>query len=241
MHTVAFCEPAILTVRRSSQGTGPESLASMTSETSPSHTQTCGVPDSLARTSLRPAAASGYAANVAAYGRPSVASLGSYDLATRSWRTFQRCFIEDWERYSETWPRSGMTRSGTAYQLPPLVPLTEETESGLWPTPTVKGNQHNRRGLTSKSGDGLATAVRWATPTARDWRSEKRAPGKREKRMQESRGIFAAVSGQWAVEPNVGRMAHGVPARVDRIKALGNSLVPQIAEAFGRAIMKDAA
>jgi len=42
----------------------------------------------------------------------------------------------------------------------------------MWPTPTVCGN-YNRKGA-SKSGDGLATAVlKCATPTARDWRSEK--------------------------------------------------------------------
>lgn len=36
----------------------------------------------------------------------------------------------------------------------------------LWPTPTVKGN-YNRKGLSSKSGDGLATAVqKYPTPTA---------------------------------------------------------------------------
>lgn len=32
---------------------------------------------------------------------------------------------------------------------------------------------------------------------------------------------------QWAVEPDVGRVAHGVPARVDRLKCLGNAVVPQ--------------
>ena len=38
----------------------------------------------------------------------------------------------------------------------------------LWPTPTVNGN-NNRAGLSSKSGDGLATAVRmWATPNTMD-------------------------------------------------------------------------
>lgn len=31
----------------------------------------------------------------------------------------------------------------------------------------------------------------------------------------------------WAVEPNVGRVAHGVPNRVDRLKCLGNAVVPQ--------------
>ncbi len=34
----------------------------------------------------------------------------------------------------------------------------------------------------------------------------------------------------WEFEPNVGRVAHGVPNRVDRLKSLGNSIVPQIAE-----------
>jgi hypothetical protein len=36
----------------------------------------------------------------------------------------------------------------------------------------------------------------------------------------------------WAAEPGVGRVAHGVPNRVDRIKGLGNAIVPQIAEYF---------
>ena len=44
-------------------------------------------------------------------------------------------------------------------------------------------------------------------------------------------------SAWWATEPDVGRVAHGVPARVDRLRALGNAVVPQIAEIIGRAIM----
>lgn len=31
----------------------------------------------------------------------------------------------------------------------------------------------------------------------------------------------------WSVEPNVGRVAYGVPKRVDRLKCLGNAVVPQ--------------
>lgn len=33
----------------------------------------------------------------------------------------------------------------------------------LWPTPTVHGN-YNRKGASPNSGDGLATAVRQASP-----------------------------------------------------------------------------
>jgi DNA (cytosine-5)-methyltransferase 1 len=42
----------------------------------------------------------------------------------------------------------------------------------------------------------------------------------------------------WPVEPNVGRMAYGVPDRVDRLKGLGNAIVPQVAELVGRLIMR---
>jgi DNA (cytosine-5)-methyltransferase 1 len=45
-------------------------------------------------------------------------------------------------------------------------------------------------------------------------------------------------SGWWESEPDVGRVAHGVPARVDRLRCLGNAVVPQIVEVIGRAILK---
>jgi DNA (cytosine-5)-methyltransferase 1 len=50
-------------------------------------------------------------------------------------------------------------------------------------------------------------------------------------------GRATAKCGWWCTEPDVGRVAHGVPARVDRLGALGNAVVPQIAEIIGRAIM----
>lgn len=43
--------------------------------------------------------------------------------------------------------------------------------------------------------------------------------------------------GWWAVEPDVGRMAHGIPGRVDRIRCLGNSVVPQVMEYVGRRLL----
>lgn len=44
-------------------------------------------------------------------------------------------------------------------------------------------------------------------------------------------------AGWWAVEPNVGRVAHRVPSRLDRLRGLGNAVVPQVAEYIGRLIM----
>ena len=41
----------------------------------------------------------------------------------------------------------------------------------------------------------------------------------------------------WLSEPNVGRVANGVPSRSHRLKCLGNAVIPQIPEIIGRAIM----
>ena len=73
------------------------------------------------------------------YGPRWRASLASYDPETCSWKTSQRCFIEGWAEFSETWPRSGMTVNGIAYRLPPLVRLTDATGFGLLPTPRRSG------------------------------------------------------------------------------------------------------
>jgi len=51
-------------------------------------------------------------------------------------------------------------------------------------------------------------------------------------------GGNGAIGDWWLIEPDVGRVANGVPARVDRLRSLGNAVVPQIPEIIGRAIMR---
>ena len=46
-----------------------------------------------------------------------------------------------------------------------------------------------------------------------------------------------AISGWWETEPSLDRVANGLPHRVDRIKGLGNAVVPQIPELIGNAIL----
>lgn len=44
---------------------------------------------------------------------------------------------------------------------------------------------------------------------------------------------------QWAAEPGVGRVANGLPCRVERIRALGNAVVPQQAYPIFRALAEE--
>ena len=45
------------------------------------------------------------------------------------------------------------------------------------------------------------------------------------------------TGGEWPAEPSVGRVADGVPNRVDRIKSLGNAVVPQLIQAIGELVL----
>ena len=92
------------------------------------------------------------------------ASFAKYDPASSTWKTPQLSLLEDLTAFSETWPRSGLMRSGECWEQTTVAPLTFESGSGYWATPTVNGN-YNKAGLSPSSGDGLATqANKWPTP-----------------------------------------------------------------------------
>jgi len=50
-------------------------------------------------------------------------------------------------------------------------------------------------------------------------------------------GAHCGWGDNWKSEPDVGRVADGVSHRVDRLRGLGNAVVPQVAEYIGRLVM----
>ena len=92
---------------------------------------------SPAKTSASQAKALGSPVQGPVFGSRCTGSLARYDRDSCSWKTSQRCLDGGWQPYSATFPRSGMTRNGTLFLLPPLVHRTGEKGFGLWPTPTA--------------------------------------------------------------------------------------------------------
>ena len=54
---------------------------------------------------------------------------------------------------------------------------------------------------------------------------------------RESRRSSADQRTQWATEPQVGRVANGVSRRVDRLRCLGNAIVPQVAQVVAERVL----
>jgi hypothetical protein len=224
--------------------------------------------DSPVRTSATPASEQGSTANGPACGLNLHDSFASWNHDTSSWKTSQLCLDGDYQEFLETWPRAGMTRSGIAFQRPPLAPLIGEIASGSWPTPTADDADNVTR--ASGSFQSLTRVVMMPTPCATD--ADKGGRGElygfvngtkgyrggwptpdahRRGPMTDPDATGARIWSQtaadfgecrrqlgraWAVEPDVGRVAYGVPARVDRLRGLGNALVPQIAQWLGERI-----
>jgi hypothetical protein len=96
---------------------------------------TCSVEDSPVKTSPLPGNAQALMGQDQDYGLNTSEPFAHFDHATCLWKTYQVSLLTlTWDEFSETWPRAGTMRNGIVYQQVPLVPLTEEIASGLWPT-----------------------------------------------------------------------------------------------------------
>lgn len=193
--TVAFCEIEEFLVEYW-RNTGQRFLAIMTLENSQQISllpmelpSMSSVADFHAKTLVTPVMERVSKVSAPAYGARSLDLLANYDRHTSSWRTSQRCLVEGWTVFSETWPRSGMMRNGIAFRLQPLAPVTSGTEFGLWPTPAASDTAERKppaRPHITKNGTlrhlnpkGVQSQVRlsqavkfWPTPSSRDFKGQ---------------------------------------------------------------------
>ena len=144
---------------------------------------------SRARTSATPGGVQVSPENAPDFGSSSREWFARFDPDSCSWRTSQLSLLGGLMPYSGRWPRSGMTRNGRVYRLPPLVPRISGTGCLLWPTPNVPSGGRvvpkdaewsTLRTAYKANGKkiqvGLESAVkRWPipTPTAADSRESR--------------------------------------------------------------------
>ena len=121
-------------------------------------------------------------------------------------------------------PRWGMTSGGACWELGTSARHIDGTECGYLPTPTANQTWKSNKGGAAGKMDGkwvgrkrLALSGMAQYGKFPDLAAHNQTPG----------------HGWWAVEPGMGRVAHGMADRLDRLKAIGNGQVPRVAaEAF---------
>jgi len=140
-----------------------------------------------------------------------------------------------------TWKQSVTPAGRLLFRLVPSMPSTDETEYGFLPTATATANQaapsmqkhagcrrltgggriHANANSASEQGRGLSSGVH-----AQDADSDSGSD-------QSGRSTPC----KWKPEPGMGRVVNGIPRRMDRLRSLGNAVVPQVVEQIGLAIM----
>ena len=137
-------------------------------------------------------------------------SLARWDQASSSWRTSQASLfqMEDGQHMGEPWsesfPKSGMTRSGCLYPLPKRERPTSGSGGGLWPTPNAHEDRAEKytletseRHLREGRQIHLAQVVRmFPTPSTMDHIDRKHMRPSRAA-TNRTTGYLSEMIGQW--------------------------------------------
>ena len=139
------------------------------------------------------------------YGKKWQGLLAKLDPSSFLWKTAQCSLLEDLEQSFQTFPKWGSMQNGACWEQIPLVLTTDEKEFGYLPTPTASDQYNgNKIGITYKNKRFIRTI--WG----------------------EADG-FLSVD-QWKeFTSKLCRVDDELASRVDKLKAIGNGQVPQVA------------
>lgn len=93
------------------------------------------------------------------------------------------------------------------------------------------------RANADREGRCEQPAVERGGDAAPDPRSVEHEGDRDAEQWTRAEGVHGRPAGQWSVEPGVGRVAPRIPHRVDRLRCLGNAVVPQVAQYIGELVV----
>lgn len=100
-----------------------------------------------------------------------------------------------------------------------------------------RGSGESLEGAPESGDDGEEGTLADTNSEAWEWPRPTGQAIYRPEEIERLRRRRSGENGPWAAEPDVGRVAHGVPNRLPQLRALGNAVVPQVAEFVGRLIV----
>lgn len=104
----------------------------------------------------------------------------------------------------------------------------------------AQGREHSRGDAAHANSAGLEVGVGEPGDDGAEQPTAERSDSESSNAYSEPLVRAAIARGErhaWTVEPGVVRMVHGVSSRVDRLRGLGNAVVPQVVEWIGRRII----
>ena len=156
-----------------------------------------------------------------------------------------------------TWKEKTTPAGRLVYRLAASALRTSGSDCSSWPTPIVGDTTGGPRPPDSRRGPapGLQTAAHltsWPTTTTRDHKGGYRGGAYERRQDQHGHARCSGATGFWAdcdwlpcrdgkarpVEPGTFPLAHGATARVGRLRAYGNAIVPQVAQTFIEAYLE---
>jgi len=170
------------------------------------------------------------------YGEKWQGSFTKYSPDSCSWKTHQCSLLGDLDEFSETWPQWGLMRNGECWEQQTLAQTISGIVFGLNPseinsppppphlhldyTDSTYEQRNKRTKRTSKKYAYIDSSSQSEMADTRCKRTQISL------KWEQPTKQFADGPSWWQTEPRLDRVAYGVAARMDRLKAIGNGQVP---------------